>query len=78
MNNNQTFTYINDSKICEIIASTQIHIIYAAPSLSKDIAEAILKFSNDNQNGLLKIIVDEDSEAFIAVFIIKRLDNRSV
>jgi hypothetical protein len=60
---NQTFTFINDSRICEIIESAQNHMIYAAPSLSKAVAEALLNFAGRKKDGF-RIIVDADAEPF--------------
>lgn len=62
--NNQTFTYINNSRICEIADTAQNHIIYAAPSLSKNIAENLLNFRRRNKDATLRIIIDVGAEPF--------------
>lgn len=61
---NKTFTYLNNPSICEIIDSAQNHVIYAAPSLSEEIARSLLGFIRRTENGSFRIIADADAEAF--------------
>ena len=60
----KTFTFINNEKLCEIIASAKQHIIYAAPSVSAKVAQALCEFSEGGKDSTLRVIIDADAEAF--------------
>lgn len=66
MNGNEpkTFTFINNARLCEIIESAERHIIYAAPSIAKSIAEALCEFRVRVDDGSLRVIIDVDPEPF--------------
>ncbi|HEV2802442.1 MAG TPA: hypothetical protein VGW12_18370 [Pyrinomonadaceae bacterium] len=59
-----TFTFINNVKLCEIIHSAAKHVIYAAPSVSLSVAESLYEFTERHNNATLRVIVDVDAEAF--------------
>jgi hypothetical protein len=66
MNGNEpkTFTFINNVRLCEIIGSAERHIIYAAPSIAKSVAEALCEFRVRVDDGSLRVIIDADPEPF--------------
>lgn len=63
-NENKTFTFINNEKLCGIIKSAQNHIIYAAPSVSEAVAESLCKFKENNPTAALRVIIDANAEVF--------------
>ncbi len=63
-NENKTFTFINNEKLCEIIKSARNHIIYAAPSISEAVAHSLCKFKENNQDASLRVIIDANAEVF--------------
>lgn len=84
--NLQTFTFINDEKLCAIIESAEKHIIYAAPSISQRVANSLCAFVETNVKADLRVIVDADAEAFrlgfgeyagLKVLAEKMIDTRS-
>lgn len=66
MNDNQTktFIFINNEELVHIIEAAEQHIIYAAPSVSEKVAKALCKFKENNERGVLRVIVDSDPEVF--------------
>lgn len=63
-NENKTFTFINNEKLCGIIESARNHVIYAAPSISESVAESLCKFKENNQDASLRVIIDANAEVF--------------
>ncbi len=60
----KTFTFINNKQLVQIIEAAKKHIIYAAPSVSKTVAESLCKFKESDQSVTLRVIVDADPEVF--------------
>jgi hypothetical protein len=60
----KTFTFVNNEKLCSIIASASKHIIYAAPSIAGSVALSLCEFAERNNNKSLRVIIDANAEAF--------------
>ena len=60
----KTFTFINNKQLVQIIGAAKKHIIYAAPSVSKTVAESLCKFKEGDESVTLRVIVDADPEVF--------------
>lgn len=60
----KTFTFINNERLCSIVQAAQKHIIYAAPSVSESVANALCKFAERDKNAVLRVILDPQAEVF--------------
>jgi hypothetical protein len=81
----RTFTFINNEKLCAIIESAERHIIYAAPSVAKSVAQSLCTFVERNEGSTLRVIIDADPEPFrlgfgdpdgLALLVANRVDIR--
>ncbi|KXK03906.1 MAG: hypothetical protein UZ17_ACD001001003 [Acidobacteria bacterium OLB17] len=58
----RTFSYINDERIGELISSAKRYAIYAAPSISKSTAQALVSCCQQNSGLKTHIVLDVDAE----------------
>lgn len=54
------FITVNEKFICDLINHARMKVIYVAPSVSKNIANSILRFAQINSNDNVEIIIDSD------------------
>ena len=60
----KTFTFINNEELVHIVETARKHVVYAAPSVSKIVAQALCNFNDNNKDAALRVIIDSDPEAF--------------
>ena len=52
----KTFTFINNEKLCAIIQAASQHIIHAAPSVAKSVAQYLCDFAKRNKDVALRVL----------------------
>jgi hypothetical protein len=63
-NKKQTFTFINNERLCSIIETASQHVLYAAPSIDESAARSIISFHKRTSGAPLRVIVEANAEAF--------------
>src|SRR5438477_9760238 len=58
----KTFSFINNDSLVEVISSAERYVIFAAPSISYSVAEAIVQRCHNKSDLRSRIVLDVDSD----------------